>query len=283
VTIVNLKNNAGLPPASGSCINMGSEKVFDSLELREKLIEKLQRMKVKRSEDLQVFGEVFNVEVLMQLYDLLRKGFLKEFNGEISSGKESKVYHAIAKGNIEVAVKIYLTVNTEIRRMMLKYIIGDRRFEKVKGDSRSLVYTWARKEYANLSTMHEAGLSVPKPMLVRKNILVMSFIGENGQRAPLLRELDKLKNPGETYREIISFIVKSRDKAGLVHADLSEYNVMIWNEKPFIIDLSQAVPVTHPLAGEFLRRDIENINRFFMRRGWVDETISVEEVVGRIG
>ncbi len=262
---------------------MTHEKVFNTLELREKLIEKLQRMKVKRSEDFEVFSEVFNVEVLMQLYDLLRKGILKEFNGEISSGKESKVFHAVAKGNVEVAVKIYLTVNTEIRRMMLKYIIGDKRFEKVKSDSRSLVYTWARKEYANLSTMHEAGLPVPKPLLVQKNILVMSFIGENGQRAPLLKELHELKNPRETYMEIINFIVKSRDKAGLIHADLSEYNVMIWNEKPFIIDLSQAVPITHPLAGEFLRRDVENINRFFMKRRWIDEAIPVEEVVGRIG
>jgi RIO kinase 1 len=262
---------------------MRREKVFDSLELRERLIEKLQRMKVKRSEDFEVFSEVFNVEVLMQLYDLLRKGILKEFNGEISSGKESKVYHAIAKGNVEVAVKIYLTVNTEIRRMMLKYIIGDKRFEKAKSDSRSLVFTWARKEYANLSTLHGVGLPVPKPIIVQKNILVMSFIGENGQRAPLLKEVHELEKPSETYMEIIDFIVKSRDKAGLIHADLSEYNVMIWNEKPFIIDLSQAVPITHPLAGEFLRRDVENINRFFMKRRWVDETIAVEEVVSKNG
>ncbi|MDW8034209.1 MAG: RIO1 family regulatory kinase/ATPase, partial [Nitrososphaerota archaeon] len=162
---------------------MTREKVFDKLELRERLIEKLQRMKVKRSEDFEVFSEVFNVEVLMQLYDLLRKGFLKEFNGEISSGKESKVFHAVAKGGVEVAVKIYLTINTEIKRMMLKYIIGDRRFERIKSNSRSLVYTWARKEYANLSAMHNAGLLVPRPMLVQKNILVMEFIGEKGQRA----------------------------------------------------------------------------------------------------
>jgi RIO kinase 1 len=262
---------------------MNRGKAFDKLELRERLIEKLQRMKVKRSEDFQVFSEVFNVEVLMHLYDLLRKGFLKEFNGEISSGKESKVYHAVARGNIEVAVKIYLTVNTEIRRMMLKYIIGDKRFEKVKGDSRSLVYTWARKEYANLSAMHEANLPVPRPLLVQKNILVMKFLGENGQRAPLLKELSELKNSQDVYNQIIDFVVKSYGRAKLVHADLSEYNVMIWNDKPFIIDVSQAVPVTHPLADEFLKRDLENINKFFTKKNWGVEVIPVEEVVSRIG
>jgi RIO kinase 1 len=258
-------------------------KVFDKLELREKLIEKLQRMKVKRSEDFEVFSEVFNVEVLMQLYDLLRRGVLKEFNGEVSSGKESKVYHAVAKGNIEVAVKIYLTVNTEIRRMMLKYIVGDRRFERVKSDSRSLVYTWARKEYANLNMMHAVGLPVPRPILVQKNILIMKFIGENGQRAPLLKEVQSLDNPYEVYEKIIDFVAKSYKKARLVHADLSEYNVMIWNGEPFIIDVSQAVPVTHPLAEEFLRRDVENINRFFLRKSWVAEVVPLEEVVKKIG
>lgn len=262
---------------------MTREKVFDKLELREKLIEKLQRMKVKRSDDFEVFSEVFNVEVLMQLYDLLRKGTLKEFNGEISSGKESKVYHAVAKGNVEVAVKIYLTVNTEIRRMMLKYIIGDRRFEKVKSDSRSLVYTWARKEYANLSTMYTVGLPVPRPILVQKNILIMKFLGENGQRAPLLKEIPSLDNPYEIYEQIINFMAKSYKRAKLVHADLSEYNVMIWNGKPFIIDVSQAVPVTHPLAEEFLKRDVENINRFFLRKGWVAKVVSAEEVVKKNG
>lgn len=262
---------------------MTHRKVFDKLELREKLIEKLQKMKVKRSEDFKVFSEVFNVEVLMQLYDLLRKGVLKEFNGEVSSGKESKVYHAVAKGNVEVAVKIYLTVNTEIRRMMLKYIVGDRRFEKVKSDSRSLVYTWARKEYANLNTMYMVGLSVPRPILVQKNILIMKFLGENGQRAPLLKEVSSLNNPREIYEQIIDFVAKSYKKAKLVHADLSEYNVMIWNGEPFIIDVSQAVPVTHPLAEEFLKRDVENINRFFLKKGWVAEVVSLEEVVKKVG
>lgn len=261
---------------------MTREKVFDTLELRERLIEKLQRMKVKRSEDLQVFDEVFNVEVLMILYELLRKGVLKEFNGEISSGKESKVYHAVAKEDVEAAVKIYLTVNTEIRRMMLKYIAGDRRFENVKSGSRSLVHTWARKEYANLSAMHEAGLPVPKPILVQKNILIMTFIGENGLRAPLLKEVPELERPDETYMEILEFIVKSYKKARLVHGDLSEYNVMIWNEKPIVIDVSQAVPVIHPLANQLLRRDIENINRFFRKKEWVAEIMSEEEVVSRI-
>jgi RIO kinase 1 len=67
-----------------------------------------------------------------------------------------------------------------------------------------------------------------------------------------------------------------------VHGDLSEYNVMIWDEKPIIIDVSQAVPVTHPLAKQLLRRDVENINRFFIKKGWVAKIMSEEEVVSSI-
>ncbi|MDW8034417.1 MAG: RIO1 family regulatory kinase/ATPase, partial [Nitrososphaerota archaeon] len=92
-----------------------------------------------------------------------------------------------------------------------------------------------------------------------------------------------LNKPHETYRQIIDFIVKSYIKAKLIHADLSEYNVMIWNDKPFVIDVSQAVPVTHPLAKEFLKRDVENINKFFIKKGWIFEEVSVKEVIKRIG
>ena len=56
-------------------------------------------------------------------------------------------------------------------------------------------------------------------------------------------------------------------KAGLVHADLSEYNIMIWKGKPVLFDVSQTVSRKHPMAREFLRRDLENMIRYFKRLG----------------
>ncbi len=56
-------------------------------------------------------------------------------------------------------------------------------------------------------------------------------------------------------------------KAELVHADLSEYNIMIWKGKPIIFDISQAVLVKHPMADTFLRRDLENLNNYFRKLG----------------
>jgi RIO kinase 1 len=60
-----------------------------------------------------------------------------------------------------------------------------------------------------------------------------------------------------------------------VHGDLSEYNIMMWNGKPVIFDMAQAVPTSHPMAEFFLRRDIANVNRFFKRLGV--KVLSVDE------
>ncbi|MCD6341002.1 MAG: serine protein kinase RIO, partial [Desulfurococcales archaeon] len=116
----------------------------------------------------------------------------------------------------------------------------------------------------NYSLMNEAGVSVPKPITQLENVLVMEFIGEKGKRAPLLKEVEL---SDEEYYEIFKNLIKDVRKmyqvAGLVHGDLSEYNVMIWKGRHYIIDVSQAVKVTHPNAHEFLVRDLRNIRRFF--------------------
>ncbi len=96
----------------------------------------------------------------------------------------------------------------------------------------------------------------------------MDFIGENGRRAPLLKEITMYlkENPDlaqEIYRQTMKNLELIVCKAGLVHADLSEFNIMYYSGQIYIIDVSQAVTLDHPLAKEFLDRDIKNINGFF--------------------
>jgi RIO kinase 1 len=69
-------------------------------------------------------------------------------------------------------------------------------------------------------------------------------------------------------------------KADLVHGDLSEYNIMMWKNKPVIFDVAQAVPTSHPMAEFFLRRDLTNVNRFFKRLGV--KVLSVEEAYKKV-
>lgn len=201
------------------------------------------------------------------------RGCLKSLKGVVSAGKEARVYWAKDPEGRDLAVKIYLTLTSEFRRSMIKYLAGDPRFEEYKGLSpKKLIYLWARKEFSNLKRMYEAGIRVPEPKCLEKNVLVMEFIGFDGKRAPLLKEAFEsgelsLEDLTRIYREVIDMIEQIYRRARLVHGDLSEYNIMIFEDKPVIIDVSQAVSINHPNAHSFLEQDIRNITRFFARAG----------------
>jgi len=249
------------------------------LERQEKSYETEQLMKEKRSEEYEAFEEVFDKPTLMTIYDLMNEGWIGEIYGAVKAGKESKLYWGRHPDGTELAIKIYLTVAAEFKKGMLVYISGDPRFERVRRSPRNLIYLWARKEYRNLTEAYHAKVRVPKPYTVKNNVLLMEFIGENGVTAPLLREVE-LPNPEKIYRQLLLYLKRLYVKAKLVHGDLSEYNIMIWKGKPIIFDVSQAVPLEHPNATQFLWRDIENINRYFKR---LDVKIqSSEEVFRRI-
>lgn len=233
---------------------------------RELRFDKEYRMKVKRSEENEALEEVFDKSTLMLIYGMQNKGVLSEIEGIISAGKESRVYLG-KTGKGDVAVKIYLTGSAEFRKGMMPYIAGDRRFENAKrGDTRSLMTLWARKEFANLREFGRAGVAVPEPIHVEGNVLVMSFIGEGGVRAPLLNEIE-LPDPALTYEQLTRFVRLMVKGAGLIHGDLSEFNVMMFKDRPVVIDVSQSVLLSHPLARELLVRDMSNINRFFSGLG----------------
>ena len=236
------------------------------LERQEKTYETEQLMKEKRSEEYEALEEVFDKPTLMTIYDLMNEGWISEIYGAVKAGKESKLYWGRHPDGTELAIKIYLTVTAEFKRGMLTYISGDPCFERVRRSPRHLIYVWARKEYRNLTEAYQAKVRVPKPYTVKNNVLLMEFIGENGVSAPLLREIE-LSDPETIYKQLLLYIKRLYVKAKLVHADLSEYNVMVWKNKPVIFDVSQAVSLEHPNATQFLWRDIENVNRYFKRIG----------------
>jgi RIO kinase 1 len=149
---------------------------------------------------------------------------------------------------------------------MMMYIEGDYRFKNIKRDTRSLISTWAQKEFRNLDEANKAKVRVPKPIAVERNIVIMEFIGENGVSAPRLKEQPP-EDPAKTYKQLLTFMKRLYQKAELVHGDLSEYNLMMWKGKLVMFDMSQSVPTSHPLAEFLLKRDIENVNRFFSRQG----------------
>ena len=211
--------------------------------------------------------EVFDSFTLGHVYRLQARGVIDELKGVISSGKEARIYWGKTRDGRDVAVKIYLSFTAEFRKSIRKYIEGDPRFSSIpKGNFRRLIYEWTKKEFRNLKRLKESGVRVPEPIAYSGNVLVMEFLGEEGRRAPLL--VEAVEELGEEelediYRGVVSEMEKMVCKARLVHADLSEYNIMLWMEAPWIIDVAQAVHHDHPHAREFLRRDVENIIDFF--------------------
>jgi RIO kinase 1 len=147
----------------------------------------------KRSEDQSTVESVFDTETLKVIYDLYNHKVLDEIGFVISTGKEANVYYAVGPQGEDFAVKIY-RIKTAEPRFMWPYVIGDKRFKKIKRKTRDLVFTWAEKEYKNLSRAKEANVRVPTPIHVRKNVLVMEFIGKDGNPAPLLKDCT-LKHP----------------------------------------------------------------------------------------
>ncbi len=218
------------------------------------------RMRIKRSEDRQVIESVFDTKTLLILYHMFNKGILNEINGVISTGKEANVYWGIQPDGVDVAIKIYRISTFNFKRITL-YLEGDPRFSRIPRARSGLITAWASKEFKNLLRAEAAGVRVPHPIHVQRNILVMEFIGEKGYPAPTMHQQDPEK-PEKARKAILKAVSTLYHEAHLVHADLSEYNIMLWKE-PVIIDISQAVVLDHPHSEMFFERDVRNIVAFF--------------------
>jgi len=222
--------------------------------------------KIDQSKKRAVIESVFDERTVFNLNKILVNGPLKRIEGIISAGKEANVYLAYDLDGKEVAVKIY-KIDNNTSRWMMKYIIGEPRFKKIPHNVSKIIYLWASKEYKNLKRAYKADLSVPKPLYIKSNILIMEYIGFESIPAPVLKDIKNPKEPVNLFNEILSFIKLLYQKAKLVHGDLSEFNILYHNQSPVVIDISQAVSIQHPKAEVYLARDIKNIFHYFEKLG----------------
>ncbi len=228
--------------------------------------------KKRAPKEIKVFNErskieshVFDRQTLIILSKLQSQGVIDSLDYPIKSGKESYVFRATG-GKLYprkyLAVKIYMLETTEFNKRG-EYIQDDPRFN-VKGNKRKMIYEWAKKEYANLLFLERNGVKVPHPHIVKKNVLVMDFIGDDeGNAAP------NLKEHGPYSVDDVKYFIKVIDKMykqGFVHADLSEYNVLCaGNGEYYIIDLSQGIFKNNKMFEKWYERDLYNIKKFFSK------------------
>ena len=206
-------------------------------------------------DSLPVFGELFNKKILSSV------------DYPVSEGKEAIVFRATAGERGEVlyyAAKVY-RIETSFFIRQWDYILGDPRFARVKKAKRNLVYAWTQKEFRNLLLCEQAGVPVPKPYYFNKNVLIMEFLGEEGIPDSTLQQMGS-ENPEQDCQTLLGYI-KKLYQHGLVHGDVSEFNVMVHKGTLFLIDVGQGVLLAHPKSQEFLARDVRNVLGYFAKHG----------------
>ena len=238
------------------------------------------RERITDADQFKLEESVFDEATYGALYKLVQDGYVDAFGGPLSTGKEANVYQALGGDGAataltesgldatpdqpEVAVKVY-RINTSNFRDMRDYLEGDPRFEGIGSDKGAVVKAWVRKEYSNLGRARDAGVRVPVPIAAERNVLIMEYIGAESGRAKRLTEVE-VQNP-ETAFEVVREYMRRLYDAGLIHGDLSEFNLVVHEGELVVIDLGQAVTVHHPNAEDFLQRDCENVASFFRRQG----------------
>ena len=223
-------------------------------------------------EQTKVDTGIFDEKTMVSLSKFFNLGIISKLGHPIARGKEADLYVAEpgtsdrVKGIDKIAMKFF-RVETSSFFKMEDYIIGDRRFtHKLKAGKSKLgiIIEWCRKEYINLELAAKVGVDAPKPIMFNNSILAMSFIGADSKPAPQLRNFE-LDDPEKVLDKILKD-VRSLYRVGLVHADLSEYNILIHEGRPYLIDFGQAVVIDHPNAQKFLERDVRNILGYFSKR-----------------
>lgn len=222
--------------------------------------------------------QVLDPRTRMLLLQMINRDIVTEINGVVSTGKEANVYHALSSladgTEVHRAVKVYKT-SILVFKDREKYVTGEFRFRGgyKRNNNRSMVKIWAEKEMRNLKRLQAAGIPCPEPIYLRLHVLAMAFIGDkNGVPAPRLKDVafldpDPLPRWRALYIDIVVNMYILYQVCKLVHADLSEYNILFHEDTAWIIDVSQSVEHDHPRSLDFLRSDIKNIKDFFRRKG----------------
>lgn len=171
---------------------------------------------------------------------------------------------------VEVAIKIYKT-SILVFKDRSKYVIGEHRFSSQSKNPRQMVQQWAEKEFRNLKRLYQDPLiSSPRPIDIKQNVLVMQYLTMDQGRSPSPKLRDHpFKDDDEVGHYYLEMLVLMRvlyQRCNLIHADLSEYNTIVHENELYVFDVSQSVEPNHPMALDFLRMDIKNINDFFSRQ-----------------
>lgn len=245
-----------------------SNATANHLKRTEKRLDAL-RFRIKDKSDRATVDQVLDRRTIRILSKIVNQGHISEIHGCVSTGKEANVYQASTELGEDRVIKVYKT-SILVFKDRDKYVQGEFRFRRgyCKSNNRKLVQTWAEKEMRNLSRIYQAGIPCPKPHVLKSHILVMDMIGRDGLPAPLLKNatVQDRAQYCSIYYKLIVYMRRLFHECKLVHADLSEFNLILLDDEIYIIDVSQSVEHDHVMALEFLRKDCTNVNQYFRKK-----------------
>lgn len=214
--------------------------------------------------------------------------------GILKTGKEADVFLVertfADRVNILVA-KRYRNFEDRLFRNDVRYRSarrsGDRRVDKAmtKGTAAGMAFRarqWLTTEFETLCRLWQAGVSVPYPVQRKGNEIMLELIGASDHAAPRLVETSPSPSEARALWEQLVDALHSMARAGVVHGDLSPYNILVYDERLVLIDFPQAVdPVAHPDGMDLLGRDVNNICRWFTKRGVsCDASVLIADLLG---
>ncbi len=213
------------------------------------------------------------MKIPKRLAPLMEDGIIDEVMGEVKSGKEAQVY-VVRCGEELRCAKVYKDANNRSFKQAVQYqegrsvknsrtarAIGKRtRFGQKEAEA-----SWISAEVDALYKLTAAGVRVPKPFGFFDGVLIMELIVDaEGYPAPRLNDLSLEADVAREYHKILIRQIVRMLAAGIIHGDLSEFNVLVDASGPVIIDLPQAVNAGgNNSAGMMLERDVRNMADYF--------------------
>ena len=210
-----------------------------------------------------------------RLKPLVEEGLIDEVTRQLMSGKEAEVY-VVRCGEDTRCAKVYKEADKRSFRQNVQYTEG----RKVKNSRRARAMekgsrygrqeqeqAWQNAEVDALHRLAAAGVRVPRPYNFLEGVLLMELVtDENGNAAPRLNDLALSAVQAREFHHTLIMQVVRMLCAGIVHGDLSEYNVLVGSDGPVIIDLPQAVDAAgNNSASAMLERDVDNLTAYFGR------------------
>lgn len=208
------------------------------------------------------------------LADYKRKGRVFDHISVIRSGKEAVIY-SVEMGREHFALKVYKNPEERAFQKQNVYLEG-KYYDKpsvrkavAKGNRFAKKFThgsWVKREYSLLKHLNKLGAAVPKVYDWTPGSILMEFIGSGIKPAPRLVDTRlSSKEAARAYKTVLD-TMHLLLRAGVVHSDLSAYNILWWKQRPYIIDFPQAIDICqNPNVEKLLKRDVHNVVKYFQK------------------